>query len=163
MDRMRESLFAVLGDLTGSSFLDLYAGSGVVGIEAASRGAEPVVFVEKDPGKRAALLKNTSFLTQARQIRIMPVERYLARKAGRFDYIFLDPPFGQKGTKEVLRSIVARGILADEGLLMVHLPREGLLEEPPEGLRLVDRRQYGRSVVLFYRRYQGRQNAVKSV
>jgi 16S rRNA (guanine966-N2)-methyltransferase len=152
MDRMRESLFAILGDLTGSSFLDLYAGSGVIGIEAASRGAEPVVFVEKDPGKRAVLMKNTSFLTQARQIHIVPVERYLARKAGHFDYIFLDPPFGQKGTQEVLRAIVARGTLAAEGLLMAHLPREGLPAEPLEGLRLADRREYGRSVVLFFRR-----------
>jgi 16S rRNA (guanine966-N2)-methyltransferase len=151
MDRMRESLFAVLGDLTGCSFLDLYAGSGVVGIEAASRGAEPVVFVEKDPGKRAVLVKNTSFLTQARQIHIMPVERYLARQSARFDFIFLDPPFGQKGTEEVLRTIMARGTLAEQGLLLAHLPREQLPAEPPEGLRLADRRDYGRSVLLFYR------------
>jgi 16S rRNA (guanine966-N2)-methyltransferase len=82
----------------------------------------------------------------------MPVERYLARKTGRFDNIFLDPPFRQKGTNEVLRSIVAGGTLADEGLLMAHLPREALPAEPPEGLRLADRREYGRSVVLFYRR-----------
>jgi 16S rRNA (guanine(966)-N(2))-methyltransferase RsmD len=151
MDRMRESLFAILGDLTGSSFLDLYAGSGVVGIEAASRGAEPVVFVEKDPGKRAVLLKNTSFVTQARRIHIMPVERYLARSPGRFDVVFLDPPFGQKGLERVLRSIVDRGILAPEGLLLVHLPRERVPAREPEGLRLTDRREYGRSVLLFYR------------
>jgi 16S rRNA (guanine(966)-N(2))-methyltransferase RsmD len=155
MDRLRESVFAILGDLRGSSFLDLYAGSGAMGIEAASRGAEPVVFVEKDPGKRAVLVKNTSFLTQARQIRIMPVERYLARKPARFDYIFLDPPFGQKGTEQVLRTVVARGVLAEGGTLMAHLPREGLPAEPPEGLRLSDRREYGRSVVLFYRPMPG--------
>jgi len=155
MDRMRESLFAILGDLSGSSFLDLYAGSGVVGIEAASRGAEPVVFVEKDPGKRAMLLANTSFLTQARRIHIMPVERYLARSRERFDYIFLDPPFGQKGLEQVQGSIVTRGLLAPGGLLLAHLPRERLPAEPPEGLRLADRREYGRSVLLFYSRATG--------
>jgi len=151
MDRMREALFAVLGDLTGCSFLDLYAGSGVVGIEAASRGAEPVVFVEKDPGKREVLARNTSLLTQARRIHIMPVERYLARKPGRFDYIFLDPPFGQKGTLEVLRTIAARGVLAEGGTLMVHWSRENLPLQAPEGLRPTDRRDFGRSVVLFFR------------
>ena len=73
-------------------------------MEAASRGAEPVVFVEKDPGKRRALLANTSFLTQAREVHIMPAERFVARRAGRFDTVFLDPPFGQKGTEELVGS-----------------------------------------------------------
>ncbi len=152
MDRMRESLFAILGDLTGTSFLDLYSGSGVVGVEAASRGAEPVVFVEKDPGKRRTLLANTSFLTQAREVHIMPAERYVARLAGRFDTIFLDPPFGQKGTGELVALLAERGVLAPGGLLLAHLPREQLLPELLAGFRLADRRDYGRSVLLFYRR-----------
>ena len=152
MDRMRESLFAILGDLSGTSFLDLYSGSGVVGIEAASRGAEPVVFVEKDPGKRRTLLANTSFLTQAREIHIMPAERFVARRAGRFDTVFLDPPFGQKGTEELVGMLAGRGVLAPGGLLLAHLPREQLLPEQVAGFRLADRRDYGRSVLLFYRR-----------
>jgi len=151
MDRMRESLFAVLGDLSGASFLDLFAGSGVVGLEAASRGAAPVVFVEKDPGKRATLLKNTSNLTGAREVHLMPAERYVARYAGPFDCIFLDPPFRQKGTAELVGRIVERGLLAAGGLLLAHLPREELLPERLCGLELTDRRDYGRSVVLFFR------------
>ena len=155
MDRMRESLFAILGDLTGTSFLDLYSGSGVVGVEAASRGAEPVVFVEKDPGKRQTLLKNTSFVTQAKQVHIMPAERFVARYGGRvkpFDTVFLDPPFGQKGTEELVGMLAGRGVLAPGGLLLAHLPREQLLPEQVAGFRLADRRDYGRSVLLFYRR-----------
>jgi 16S rRNA (guanine966-N2)-methyltransferase len=152
MDRMRESLFAILGDLTGTSFLDLYSGSGAVGIEAASRGAEPVVFVEKDPGKRRTLLANASFMTQAKEVHIMPAERYLVRRAGRFDTIFLDPPFGQKGTVELLSLLAERGVLAPGGLLLAHLPREQLLPEEVAGFRRTDRRDYGRSVLLFYRR-----------
>ena len=154
MDRMRESLFAILGDLTGTSFLDLYSGSGVVGVEAASRGAEPVVFVEKDPGKRQTLLKNISIVTQVKQVHIMPAERWLARyggRAGRFDTVFLDPPFGQKGTGELVGLLAERGVLAPGGLLLAHLPREQLLPEELAGFRLADRRDYGRSVVLFYR------------
>ena len=161
MDRMRESMFAILGDLTGTSFLDLYSGSGVVGIEAASRGAEPVVFVEKDPGKRATLLENTSFVTEVKEIHIMPAERYLARfggragRAGPFDRVFLDPPFRQKGTLEVLRQVLDRQALAAGGLLLVHLPREELMPEEQtrrSGFLLADRREYGRSVLSFYRR-----------
>ena len=151
MDRMRESLFAILGDLGGCSFLDLYAGSGVVGIEAASRGAEPVVFVEKDPGKREVLARNTSFVSQDKEMHIMPVERYLRRKAGRFDYIFLDPPFAQRGTREVLWLIAEKRLLAQEGLLIVHLPRQELLADTVGAFERFDRRNYGRSVLLFYR------------
>jgi len=151
MDRMRESMFAILGDLTGTSFLDLYSGSGVVGVEAASRGAEPVVFVEKDFGKRRTLLANTSFVTQVKQIHIMPAERYVARLAERFDTVFLDPPFGQKGTLELVALLAGRGVLVPGGLLLAHLPREQLLPERLEGFRLDDRRDYGRSVLQFYR------------
>ncbi len=162
MDRMRESLFALLGDLAGSSFLDLHSGSGAVGIEAASRGAEPVVFVEKDPGKRQALLQNTGYLTQAKQVFIMPAERFASRFSGlaasgrglpaSFDTVFLDPPFRQRGTAELVRLVVEKGVLAPAGLLLAHLPREELLPERLAGLALADRRDYGRSVVLFYRR-----------
>jgi 16S rRNA (guanine966-N2)-methyltransferase len=162
MDRLRESVFAILGDLTGSSFLDLHSGSGAVGIEAASRGAEPVVFVEKDPGKRQVLLRNTSFIAQAGQVLIMPAERFVSRftglaAAGRglpacFDTVFLDPPFRQKGTAQLVRLVVQKGVLAPAGLLLAHLPREELLPERLAGLALTGRRDFGRSVVLFYRR-----------
>ena len=64
MDRMRESLFAILGDLSGLSFLDLFSGSGVVAIEAASRGAEPIVLVEMDRGKKETIEKNLSFVEE---------------------------------------------------------------------------------------------------
>ena len=59
MERMRESLFSILGDISGVPFLDLFSGSGLVGIEAASRGAEPVHLVELDRNKRETILKNT--------------------------------------------------------------------------------------------------------
>ena len=58
MDRMRESVFAVLGDLTGSSFLDIFSGSGIIALEAASRGAIYIEAVEMDPLKRKTLLEN---------------------------------------------------------------------------------------------------------
>jgi 16S rRNA (guanine(966)-N(2))-methyltransferase RsmD len=62
MDRMRESIFAVLGDLSGLSFLDIFSGSGIIALEAASRGAGPVEAVEMDPHKRKTLIKNVPSL-----------------------------------------------------------------------------------------------------
>jgi 16S rRNA (guanine966-N2)-methyltransferase len=181
MDRMRESLFALLGDLRGCSFLDLYCGSGSVGIEAASRHAEPVVFVEKDRGKRATLERNLSFVQEQTRVYLLPVEHYLRRVRSSFDCIFLDPPFRQRGKIEVLQLIAERGVLAEGGILVIHLSKEedkgfpevigprteaavgeradaadsaepGQLPRSVRGqLRLSDRRLYGGSLLMFYR------------
>ena len=67
MDRMRESLFSILGDLTGCSFLDLFSGSGCVAIEAASRGASQIHLVEMDRGKKATIEKNLSFVEEEKE------------------------------------------------------------------------------------------------
>ena len=161
MDRMRESLFALLGDLQGCSFLDLYCGSGSVGIEAASRRGEPVVFVEKDRGKRAALERNLSFVQEQTEVHMIPVEHYLRRVRRSFDRIFLDPPFRQRGKLEVLQRIAQRELLAEGGILVIHLSKEEekgfpeVVDSKPSNavgqLRLSDSRLYGGSLLLFYR------------
>jgi 16S rRNA (guanine(966)-N(2))-methyltransferase RsmD len=169
MDRMREALFSILGDIRGSAFLDLYCGSGSVGIEAASRGAEPVVFVEKDRGKRGVLQRNLSFLREQTELHLLPVEHYLRRVNRRFDLIFLDPPFRQRGKLDVLRMVAVRGILAEGGTLIIHLSKEeekgfpteiGMKKEAVAAgddtntagshLHLTDKRSYGGSLVLFF-------------
>jgi 16S rRNA (guanine966-N2)-methyltransferase len=152
MDRMRESLFAILGDIAGLSWLDVFAGSGVVGIEAASRGAEPVVFVEKDIRKKQTLQRNTAFVTTATRIMIMPARRFLTRRSSEvFDYIYLDPPFAMKGKEELLACISAGELLHPAGTVIIHSPREENLPEQIASLSLADRRRYGRSVLSFYR------------
>ena len=78
MDRMRESLFSILGPLDGTSFLDLFSGSGCVAIEAASRGASPIHLVEGDRGKKETIEKNLSFVREEKHLFIMDVNRYLA-------------------------------------------------------------------------------------
>ncbi len=151
MDRMRESLFAILGDLAGCSFLDLFSGSGVVAVEAASRGADPVVLVEKDPGKKKVIQRNTSFVESRVELYILPVERFLRREERRFDVIYVDPPFAWKGKEELLAAVDRRGLLAGEGVLVIHLPREEALPESIGRLALRDRRRYGGSILWFYR------------
>jgi 16S rRNA (guanine966-N2)-methyltransferase len=150
MDRMRESMFAILGDLNGRSFLDLYAGSGVVGVEAASRGASPIVFVEKDFGKKSVLQRNLSFVRESTQLQLMPAERFLRRCKSRFDVIFLDPPYGQKGTQEVMQVIVDRRLLTPGGTLVLHAPREQSAPERLGDLEQRDCRRYGRAMLRFY-------------
>jgi len=105
-DRVRETLFNWLGQtLDGCACLDLYAGSGALGFEAASRGAARVVMVETDRAARAALERSRTALG-AREVEIVgaDADSYLARPGARFDVVFLDPPFGQN----VLPAILAR-------------------------------------------------------
>ena len=150
MGRMRESLFAVLKDLRGRSFLDLYAGSGVVGLEAVSRGARPVVFVEKDYGKKRVLERNTAFTGTDIEINIMPVERFIRREKRSFNIIYLDPPFTQPGKAEVIRRLAEKKLLNDTGTLIIHIFKEEVFPDKIGSLLLSERKTYGGSVLLFY-------------
>lgn len=99
-DRVRETLFNWLGqDMTGLRCLDLFAGSGILGFEAASRGAESVVFVERDPVALAALRRNAATLDEGRLavVRADALE-FAATRTGQnhgFDLVFVDPPYRQ--------------------------------------------------------------------
>ncbi|HUX22515.1 MAG TPA: 16S rRNA (guanine(966)-N(2))-methyltransferase RsmD [Spirochaetia bacterium] len=151
MDRMRESLFSILGDLAGASFLDLFSGSGIIGIEAASRRASPVVLVEGDAGKRRTILANIAFVDSEIDLRIMPAERYLAAARRRFDYVFLDPPFRYPRKVLLIEQVEQRKVLAQGGTLLIHHPRGDDLPERIGGLSRSDVRVYGGSIVDFFR------------
>jgi len=111
-NRVRETLFNWLGqELTGLACLDLYAGSGALGFEAASRGAARVVMVERDRVALRALEKNRAAL-DAKQVEIVSGDAlaYLARPdaAARFDVVFLDPPFRQNVFPDLMRGLANR-------------------------------------------------------
>jgi 16S rRNA (guanine(966)-N(2))-methyltransferase RsmD len=154
MDRMRQSLFSILGDMEGLSFLDLFSGSGIVGVEAASRGARPVLLVEKDPRKRATIQKNTAFVESPIELVTAPVERFLKADRRSWDLIFLDPPFDFASKGEVLDEACQPPHLAAEGLAIIHLHTAEQLGTDRPGLELADRRNYGQSLLLFFR-YRG--------
>jgi len=151
MDKMRESVFAVLGDLTGLSFLDLFSGSGIIALEAASRGASPVVCVEKDPAKFAFLLGNVSLAEERVDCRSMPVERFILRNRTPFSVVFCDPPFPYRYRRELLESLAEGPSAAPGGLVLIHFPSEDRLPEAIGSLGVKDEREYGRSRVRFYR------------
>ena len=92
-DRVREALFSMLGDVSGARVLDLYAGSGALGIEALSRGAEAAVFLERDDRALAALKRNLDAVGGAAEIRRQDVLRFLTRPEGTYDLVFCDPPY----------------------------------------------------------------------
>jgi 16S rRNA (guanine966-N2)-methyltransferase len=92
-DRVREALFSMLGDVSGARVLDLYAGSGALGIEALSRGAESAVFVERDARAASAIERNLASLGLDERVVRQDVLRFLASDGGTFDLVFCDPPY----------------------------------------------------------------------
>jgi 16S rRNA (guanine(966)-N(2))-methyltransferase RsmD len=153
MDQMRESGFAILGDLTGQSFLDLFSGSGVIALEAASRGASPVELVEKDHIKVETVLKNMTLAEIAPCSRIrchfMAAELFLRRCKTRYDLIFCDPPFPYQFHTEIAQTVSNRKLLTDSGIFLIHRPRELAFPETIGTLKRVKQKEYGRSVVEF--------------
>jgi 16S rRNA (guanine(966)-N(2))-methyltransferase RsmD len=159
MDRMRESVFAVLGDLSGQSFLDIFSGSGIIALEAASRGADPIEAVEMDPLKRATLIKNVSIAPHRIQCHFMAAELYVRRAKKRFDLIFCDPPFPYRYKRELVEAIASSRLVGPGSLLLIHRPREDRLDDKIGNLSLEDRREYGRSIVDFFRYAEGDQTS----
>ena len=151
MDQMRESVFACLGDLSGRSFLDIFSGSGIIALEAASRGASPIEAVENDPLKRKTLLQNIAISPVRIQCRFMSAELYVQRAKKSFDIIFLDPPFPYQYKWELMSRIAASALAAGGSIILLHRPRQDYQKEEIAALVKQESREYGRSVVDFFR------------
>jgi len=150
MDRMRESVFACLGDISGLSFLDIFSGSGIIALEAASRGASPVEAVEQDKQKLKTLLENVSISPVRINCRLMPAELYVKRAKNSFNIIFLDPPFPYQFKWELVENI-ARSRLSSNGTkILIHRPREDFPKTSIANTEKYDSREYGRSVADFF-------------
>lgn len=123
-DRIKETLFNILQpELPGCRFLDLFAGSGGIGIEALSRGAEEAVFVESSRRAAACIRRNLEFTHLDDRARLMETDvlgalSRLGREGRSFSIIFLDPPYG-KGWEEQVLAALAHSPLADEETLVV--------------------------------------------
>ncbi len=152
--RAKESVFAVLGAaVEGARVLDLYAGSGSLGLEALSRGARSVTFVESSRPALDALRKNVVAVGLGGTVVADRVEAYLERGGGLFDLVFVDPPYALPDEDLDARLAVLSDHVADGGVVVVHRPA-GAAVAPPASTMLVvvDRRRYGGSEVWWLRR-----------
>ncbi len=128
-DRIKETLFNILApDLYGCRFLDLFAGSGGIGIEALSRGAAEAVFVDNSP-KAAACIKENLKLTRLDakgSFLRMDVLSALSRLDGgkKFDYIFMDPPYQMEWERRTLEYLTDSDLLSEEGIVIVEASKE---------------------------------------
>ncbi len=152
MDRMRESMFSILGNISHQSFLDLFSGSGLVGIEAASREAEPVHLVEMDRHKKATIIKNISIVDSPISLFISDVFRFIPNAKMNYDIVYADPPFPMKNKVEIIEKVDKKNLVVDGGLFIIHYPKEEKATMPKEVglLKMSDERVYGRSLLRFY-------------
>lgn len=152
-DRVKESLFNILGPrVAGARVLDLYAGSGALGIEALSRGAESAVFVDNRRTCLDTVRKNlvrTHMLQQAELILgdALAVLRRLAAEGRTFDIIFADPPYGAAALGPVAAAVAESGLLAPGGLLVMEHSRREEIASPGENLRRDRVRTYGDTAI----------------
>lgn len=171
-DRVREALFSALesrlggpGSLTGLRVLDLFCGTGALGIEALSRGARQAVFVERDAGALGALRENLETLGIVERSRILPGEarhaiHILARSGERFDVAFVDPPYGTGEAASTLEEIAGADVLRAGGwVALEHASREQAPDTAGLVLAAEPTRRYGTVALTLYTRAAGHSEA----
>ncbi len=149
--KVREAMFAILAQrVEGARVLDLFAGSGALGLEAMSRGAASVVFVDNDANAVMTIRRNAvRVVPDSDRWRIMPMHamRALRTLRGSFDIVLVDPPY-ERGALDELRLMMQKSLLGDEGIAVIEHPSA---DKPdlPDSLEVVKRAKYGDTSLTF--------------
>jgi len=151
-DRVREALFSSLGNrVAGASVLDLFAGSGALGLESLSRGAGHATFVERGKGTLLILRRNIASLGMDDRCAVVAGDALTFLRnhpPARFDLIFLDPPYDGTLLADALGLIAGRDLLAEEGVILAE-HRESAPLQPPDNLQVIRQRKYGSTCITF--------------
>ena len=149
-DRVREALFSILGDIHGLRVLDLFAGSGALGIEALSRGAGEAILVDSAAVAVGAIRRNLEALGLDAQVVRQPAQRFLqgaSRDARQYDLVFLDPPYRDASTLGRELTSALTPILAPDARVVAESDRRSPLAL---ALTLLDDRRYGDTMIQIY-------------
>ncbi len=173
-DRVREALFSSLADWAGTigadpaaqfeglAVVDLFAGSGALGLEAASRGAEPVTLVERDRAAVRVIRQNLKSTGLGGQVLATTAESHAATAPARAaDVILMDPPYALPNTElsVLLATLLANGHLVSDGIIVIERSSRDAVPEWPDGLELGWTRRYGESCLYFCRPLEGKKDA----
>ena len=160
-DKVREAIFNILvHDTEGARVLDIFAGSGALGIESMSRGAGSVVFVESGRDQGQTIKHNLDSLKLDGPVLVMDYReacRHLAGKHREFDLIFADPPYDEVTPLEIVETILQYGLLSPGGLLIIEHKRGQVTETGR--MVLLKKRKFGQTEVSFYARKQSQRAA----
>ena len=170
-DRVRESIFARLGDCAGCQVLDLFAGSGALGLEAISRGAESAIFVERSGRVVSALAATLKRFEVEDRTEVLKLDargglRRLSERGVQFDLVFFDPPYADfEALPGLLSTMVDSKLLAPSGVVVVESAsrHESSLElEFIDGLSVESVRRYGETTVAWLRPRMGQNESLGS-
>ena len=167
-DRVREALFSALGDIGGARVLDLFAGSGALGIEALSRGAESVVFVDSSRASLTALRRNLKTLELEGVSTVMPLSvskalRSLGAERQSFDLVFLDPPYDASQYLPTLSGLRTAGLVDGESAVVAERAKRHALDASElEGWEIDRERTYGDTVLVDFRLREEIEPALKT-
>ena len=153
-DRAREALFNILSmKVALARVLDLFSGSGALGLESLSRGAREVVFKDKSNDSVAILKKNmkTLKIEDGKEAKVynLDAEVYLDYAKEPFDIIFIDPPYALDGGVRAVEKIAKKSLLSENGVLVFE--RDKPFEGEVDGLEKYDERKYGKAILTFFR------------
>ena len=146
-DRVRENVFNILGPVDGATVLDLYAGSGAMGLEALSRGASHAVFVERDPDAVQAIEKNLDKLRLRATVLRQDAVAVLAAEKRKYDLVFVDPPYEMYTDLEPKLARYLPSVLTDDGVVVVETDAR---VQPSLPLEERTSRRYGSARITVY-------------
>ncbi len=156
LDQVKEAVFNILFDVRDSEVLDLFAGSGSMGLEALSRGARHAVFVERDRRVVETLNRNIELCGMGAEATVIvsAVDAALvklARRGARFDLVFVDPPYLKDLVVTTLGALARTPLIDERSIIVVeHHPKEPITEIP--GIALTDQRKYGQTLISFLKK-----------
>lgn len=149
-DRVKEAVFSMLGDrIVGARILDLFAGTGALGIEALSRGAEHVTFVDASPRSLKVVAQNLEKTHLASKAELVQSDFLCFLKAAseNYDLIFLDPPYNEGYMEKILETVASRSLLSDDGVIYCEF--DGDAPALPQNIyHIIRDKKYGRARVL---------------
>jgi len=157
-NRVRESVFSIVEDhAEDCCVLDLFAGAGSLGIEAISRGASHVTFVENSPHVVRVLKENIEHLDIQNRATVMKVDVFgvlkeFSTKGARFGMVFMDPPYSENLAHRVMKSLASSGVVAEDGIVVTEHGKADSLEQTYGELALTRVLKFGDTWVSIYRR-----------
>lgn len=152
-DMVKEALFDSLQVIEGESFLDLFAGSGSIGIEAISRGCHEVIFNDANKDAIKIIEKNLQKINEVKRVLNLDYKDALQKvRNTEFNYIFLDPPYAFNEYDELFRLINEYKLLSKKGIIVVEVKKDTDLKEEYFNLIKYKDKKYGISKLLYYRK-----------
>lgn len=155
-DKLKETLFNIIGPyFKGGKVLDLYAGSGALGIEAVSRGMDEAVLVDNSHTATRVINKNIQITKESFKFEVLDTSsdaavNLLANRHEKFRLIFLDPPYANQSIEKDIEHIINQNLLDDVALIVCEVASEVTLPEEIKGIHLWNKRKFGKSKLYIY-------------